>query len=329
MDTNSSKAEYIGRVLKAQDFIEKHLDEELSLETVAAAACFSPFHFHRIYAAITGETPGKFIQRLRLHKAATLLIQSPRMSILEIALDCGFSGAAVFARAFQTQFGMSASAWRSGGAKEYAKSKNRKIKSNICKTERKDCKAGDAPVSYTESVHNQTTFLRSEKMQKTKEASEVRVVEDPAMTVAYVRHTGPYAGDGELFGRLFGRLCSWAGPRGFLGPDAKMLTIYHDNPELVDDDKLRISVCCTVPAGTNPDGDIGVMEMPGGKNVHAAFEVATDEYGAAWDWLFSQWMPSSGYQPDDRFCYELYLNDPKDHPEGKHQVEIVMPVRPL
>jgi len=108
-----------------------------------------------------------------------------------------------------------------------------------------------------------------------------------------------------------------------------MLTIYHANPEIVDDEKLRISVCCTVPTGTQPDGDIGIMELPAGRNVHARFELSTDEFGGAWNWLFSKWLPESGYQPDDRPCYERYLNDPATDPEGKHLVEIVTSIRPL
>jgi AraC family transcriptional regulator len=41
------------------------------------------------------------------------------------------------------------------------------------------------------------------------------------------------------------------------------------------------------------------------------------------------WLPDSGYQPDDRPCYELYHNDPKEHPENKCIVDICIPVKPL
>ena len=51
---DNSRHEYNARIHRAQDFIEKHLDRELVLEDVAAAAHFSPFHFHRIYHAMTG-----------------------------------------------------------------------------------------------------------------------------------------------------------------------------------------------------------------------------------------------------------------------------------
>lgn len=162
-----------------------------------------------------------------------------------------------------------------------------------------------------------------------KEAESVRIDTLERTTVAYVRHVGPYAGDVALFGRLFGRLCQWAGPRGLLGPHAKLLTIYHDNPEITQEDKLRISACVTVPDDTRPDGDVGVMTMDAGKYAVATFTLDPSEYGQAWNWLMGVWFPSSGYQPDDRPCFETYLNDPKQHPDRKHIVEIWEPVRSL
>ena len=42
-----------------------------------------------------------------------------------------------------------------------------------------------------------------------------------------------------------------------------------------------------------------------------------------------EWLPESGYQPDDRLCYEIYLNDPTTNPQRKHIVDICEPVKPL
>ena len=77
---------------------------------------------------------------------------------------------------------------------------------------------------------------------------EIEVKDMPEWTVAYVRHTGPYAGDEALFGKLIGKLMQWAGPRGLIKPDeSKMLFVYHDDPEITDESKLRTSVLLTVP----------------------------------------------------------------------------------
>ena len=62
----------------------------------------------------------------------------------------------------------------------------------------------------------------------------------------------------------------------------------------------------------------------------ARFEIAdSSEYEKAWDMVFGVWLPDSGYQPDDGPCYEHYLNNPKEHPEKKHIVDICIPVKPL
>ena len=160
---------------------------------------------------------------------------------------------------------------------------------------------------------------------------QVEVKEMHEMNVAYVRHIGPYKGDSDLFEDLFKRLMNWAGPRDLLRfPETMCLSVYHDNPEITDEEQLRLSVCISVPENTKVDGEIGKMKISGGKFAVGRFELkASDEYEGAWNALIGGWLPESGYQLDDRLSYELYHNDPKEHPEGKHIVDICVPVKPL
>ena len=114
----AARAEYLGRIHRVTDHIERHLAERLTLEELARVACFSPFHFHRVFTACVGETLYQFILRLRLERAANQFLQNPGKSVTAIALDCGFGSSAAFARAFRAGFGASASAWRAGGRKD-------------------------------------------------------------------------------------------------------------------------------------------------------------------------------------------------------------------
>jgi AraC family transcriptional regulator len=66
---------YISSVNKALQFIDENLDTNLSLDTIAKVACFSPFHFHRIFKAITNETLNGYINRKRIEKAASVLLR--------------------------------------------------------------------------------------------------------------------------------------------------------------------------------------------------------------------------------------------------------------
>ncbi len=305
------RAEYVARINRVIDHIEVHLHEDLHLEGLAKVACFSPFHFHRIFKAMLGETLQRFIQRLRLERAATQLLHNPTRSVTEIALDNGFSSPATFARAFRSEFSMSASDWRKDGA---ALSKLRKADSNP----RKD-QLGRS--SYVVAERSSAMTKELNMLVEVKELDPVRV--------AYLRHVGPYQGDAELFGRLFGQLAGWAGPRGLFGPNTQFMSVYHDNPDVTDDSKLRTSICLTVGDDVEVDGEIGAMMVPGGKYAIARFRLDADQYGAAWDALMAQWLPDSGFQPDDRVCFERYLNNPEQDPEHKHDVEICVPVRPL
>ena len=155
----------------------------------------------------------------------------------------------------------------------------------------------------------------------------VEVKELPKMTVAYIRHTGPYQGDDKLFEGIWNRLFAWAGPRGLIGgKDFRSLVIYHDDPNVTIGDKLRMSVCITVPEDTKVDGEIGKMEIQRAKYVIARFVLTAQDFQETWDWVYGQWMPTSGYQPDDNPCFEMYPEEPKD---GKFTVEICVPVKPI
>ena len=128
-----------------------------------------------------------------------------------------------------------------------------------------------------------------------KEQIRVHVKQMPERNVAYARHIGPYKGDAKLFESLFGKLMAWAGPRDLLRfPETKLLAVCHDDPDITDEEKLRVSVCITVPKGTPVDSEIGTMAIPGGKYAVGRFELTSDEYQEAWDAIFGGRLPSSG-----------------------------------
>jgi AraC family transcriptional regulator len=77
------------------------------------------------------------------------------------------------------------------------------------------------------------------------------------------------------------------------------------------------------------DGEIGKMEIEGGKYAFARFELGNTEYEEAWNWIYSQWLPTSGYMPDDRICFELYPKPDGDPTEGKCLVDICIPIKAM
>lgn len=95
--------DYIDSVKRAINFIEKNLKEPIRLPDIAREACFSMYHFHRIFQALTGESAAAYIRKRRLTAAAHELL-SGGLSPLDLAIDYQFESQAAFTRAFKRQF---------------------------------------------------------------------------------------------------------------------------------------------------------------------------------------------------------------------------------
>ncbi len=115
----AARRTYIARINRVVDHISANLAGTLDLQALADVAYFSPWHFHRVFQAVTGETLADCVRRLRLEAAAQRLIFTPQTA-LQIALDTGFASAEVFSRAFRTHFDMTPTAWRRGGWRGWA-----------------------------------------------------------------------------------------------------------------------------------------------------------------------------------------------------------------
>jgi len=291
---DSRRAEYAARFNRVVDHIQAHLGQAMDLETLAGVACFSPYHFHRLFHGWMGETIHDFIFRLRLERAAAQLAYSPRKPIAQVALDCGFSSPSTFARAFRGFHGVSASEWR----------RHRSLY---------------APPDAAGRLQGRTFAL----------PLRVEVRRLAPMTVAYVRHVGPFQEDAALFQRLLERIGGWARGRGVRIPPGRLLSISHDAPEITDAQKLRLDAAVTVPPGTAPDGEVGIRVLEGGPYGTARMRIRANQFIEAWDTLMGGWLPGSGYQPDDRPRFEFYLDDPVADPDGWIAVEICLAVRPL
>jgi AraC family transcriptional regulator len=107
----TTERDYRRRILNVIDHLRTHLDEAPSYERLAEIACFSPFHFHRIYRGMLGETVADTVRRLRLLRAATALGTGDR-PVIEVALDAGFDSGRGFTRAFASFTGMTPSEYR-------------------------------------------------------------------------------------------------------------------------------------------------------------------------------------------------------------------------
>ncbi len=306
------KAEYISRINKALDYIERNLERTMNLEELSHVANFSKFHFNRIFHSMVGETPFQLILRLRLEKAASLILANSNESISEIAFRCGFSDISIFSRNFKNYFNIPASQYR----KEKLKN------SNISQLNSNTKQEGDKPKMYFCPELQTIKWRTNMEINKSVEVKEL-----PRMTVAYIRSMGPYIGDNVLYQKHREKLFAWAGARGLLGgKDFKYLILYHDNPQVALSDNLRMSLCITVPPDTKVDGEIGKMDIGATRYVVCRFELTSQDFPKAWDWVYGQWFPNSGYCPDDKPYFETYPEEPKNE---LFKVEFCIPVKPV
>jgi len=113
-----TRQDYAARIERVLDYLSAHLDRMVDLEHLARIACFSPFHFHRIYHALQGETVADSVRRMRLHRAALDLIDGDE-PIARIAVRAGYGSQAAFTRAFRSAYGAPPAAWQARRAGPY------------------------------------------------------------------------------------------------------------------------------------------------------------------------------------------------------------------
>ena len=105
--------EQILAVSRMQDYIERHLQDNITLADLANASHFSPWHSHRLFSQYINLTPAEYIRRLRLSKSA-LKLRDESCKIIDVALELGFGSTDGYQRAFFREFGCN--------PREYAKS---------------------------------------------------------------------------------------------------------------------------------------------------------------------------------------------------------------
>ena len=100
-----------GRLRRVLEYVDAHLEEEISLSTLAHQSGTSPFHFARLFKRRTGLAPHQFIIQKRMERARSLLSDAD-LSITEVAFRCGFSQQSHFTSTFRRTVGVSPSAYR-------------------------------------------------------------------------------------------------------------------------------------------------------------------------------------------------------------------------
>lgn len=162
MQRPDTSLDYGRRLQRVADHIAANLDAPLDLARLAQIACFSPYHFHRIYRAAMGETAAETLTRLRLARAAVDLARTS-LSLAEIRRRAGYGSDAAFSRAFSAAYDQPPDAFRKSHRRALA-----------------------APARNPQGVN----------------AMIVEVQDRPPLRIAAIEHAGPYVEIGHSFQRL-------------------------------------------------------------------------------------------------------------------------------
>ncbi len=320
-----ARSSYIARINRVIDHISSHLTEPLDLTTLASIANFSPWHFHRVFQALSGETLAECVRRLRLESAAQLLIRAPRASALSIAMDTGFGSTEVFSRAFKSHFGMTPTAWRRGGVKIWYEERRVDL-SKIHQDLRKRHQDGLGALG-NDSGH----WPRAQQSDYRGELMQVEMKTIPPMRLAYMRHIGPYGH--PAIGQMWERFEKWIRVRGIQSPGGEMYGIGHDNPNVTPPEKCRYDACVQIDRSFQLAGDdrnsIGIAEFSGGRYACGSFRGTASTIHAAWMYMYGTWLPSSAYQAADLPSLELYAGDfAVDKKTGEWSCLLCLPIQP-
>lgn len=289
--------EYTKRINRVIDYLRDNLDKPLKLEELAKVACFSEFHFHRVFRAVTGETVNGFTNRLRLEKAARLLKRT-RQSATDIAFECGFSSSAAFSRSFNNTFNTSPTQYRKSG-----KLKN----SKICK-----------------ELFPKNEYILPMTVEEKRAAFPVEIQEFPDWNAAYIRVTNAFE-DGRVL-KAFAKMIDWLKSENIYN-NGTLFGMAIDDPEVTPKHLYRYEVCFASDVPFNCPTGISKMKIP--SRTYGVTRVSGDIkwIATAWDYLLQTWLINSNYEPDNAPGFEIILNKEKALDWSWFDLELAFPIK--
>ncbi|MEM1072367.1 MAG: GyrI-like domain-containing protein [Planctomycetota bacterium] len=288
---------YADRLVSALVLIEQRLDDPPGLDELARISHYSPHHFHHVFSSAVGEPVKAYIRRVRLERAASTLAHTD-VPVHELAVPSGFDSAEGFSRAFKAVYGVSPAEFRKHLADNW--------------------------LMEPGSMSEQAIRLRVSARIRRPNASEshVRVERCEPMTLAGLRHVGPY----HRVGIAWGQLMLWAAAHRQLTGATRHIGIAHDDPAEVSPRKLRYDACITSNRPFKPGKRIARIEFPAVECAVADHVGPYDHLPETYEHIYGVWLPTSGYEPADVPSFCELVRSRKGRPR---LTRVHVPIRPL
>ena len=280
------------RINKAVVYVDAHLHEAITVAKMAQQINMSEFHFHRTFKAVTNEPFNQYLQRKRLEQALFELRAPNKDSIQQIALNCGYSSQANFAKAFGAYFGFTASAYRN--YQVLTNSKNGKLSSKIGKI-----------LQPQQLYHG--TLTEQDRVLVKQQCQSIGIVNVQEAHYCYVASTKGYS--------LEGIAQAWEQLKELLA--SENIPLYQQNRSVAfcrDNHFLTPMEQCRYEAGYRVDDPqplidkgIGVHTLQAGKYLSACYKGKMSELRHPFYlWLFGEWVPHNKILLASKMVVERY-----------------------
>ena len=258
---------YQARMRRVLDYMDQHLDGDLSLETVSRVAAFSKFHFHLQFMATFGLSVHRYVQLARLRRASHRLADGSAQSVTDTAMDAGYAAPDAFARAFRRRFGQSPSSFR------------------------KSPDWGAWLVAF-----GPLDNARNKLMQIIFDQDDVTIRETPPTPVAMMEHRG----DRATLGDTFQRFRAWGKAAGWSPGTSPSFMVFRSErePAVAADYSMDLCVETDQPIAAN-DARVKAGVIPGGRCAVLRYPGNTNNLEPAALYLYRDWLPASGEEAGD------------------------------
>ena len=280
------------RMQKVLNYIDRHLEDDLSLDKLSAVAALSKYHFHRQFRASVGLSVHRYVQLARMKRAGQMLAFKDRASVTETALDVGYDAPDAFARVFRKKFGQWPSTFR----------------------DTPDWEMWFARLWPFNSA-------RSKFMKTVHSLNDVSIVDMPDTPVAILQHRGNPA----LVGETVQKFVAWRRAVG-LSASSAIYNVFHSDSDITPSDEFRVDICAAtdrkiepneqgVEAGVIPASRCAILRVIGAENVEPGIE-----------FLYRDWLPQSGEEPHDLPLYCQRVSFVPIVPEYEAITDIFLPL---
>ena len=281
---------YQHRINRVLNHINQHYAQSLNLEQLADVACLSPYHWHRIFMSLTGETIHQYLRRVRLSRACQLLKSGMRVE--RIAKKVGFQHQDSLARAFKASYGLTPKQF------QIQAMTNTHEPSLLSK-----------PLDYSMDLPQTAS-------------SQTRLETLGPLSVLSVLTQGPYS----LIAEKLNQLLAFAFSKGLLNDSAKFYTIYYNDAQIRHDGLHLWRACITYPKDLSIEAPFERQTIPGGLFLttihHGPYETIESTMQTLYHTLVDH--PDVVVAPRPQF--ESYLNNPRVVPAKDLQTKIFIPV---